>query len=104
MDQKFSQLETALNTILNIIITKDIRLKELRKIEEYADGLIYLTEKRRKLLFGTIKAFRYELKKRSTNEECIGGFYKILKEILSCQKRFQIRCGIIIIAHLAGMR
>ena len=83
MDQKFSQLETALNTILNIIITKDIRLKELRKIEEYADGLIYLTEKRRKLLFGTIKAFRYELKKRSTNEECIGGFYKILKEILS---------------------
>ncbi len=83
MDNKFSQLEIALNTILNINIAKDIRLKELRKIEEYADGLIYLTEDKRKLLFGAIKALRYELKKDSTNEECIGGYNKILKEILS---------------------
>lgn len=83
MDNKFSQLETALNTILNINIAKDIRLKELRKIEEYADGLIYLTEDRMKLLFGAIKAFRYELRKDTTNEECISGYNKILKEILS---------------------
>lgn len=83
MDNKFLQLNSILNTILNINISKDIRLKELRKIEEYADGLIYLTEDKRKLLYGTIKAFRYELNKDSISEECISGYNKILKGILN---------------------
>lgn len=83
MENKFLIIESALNTILNINIGKDIRLRELGKLEEYAAGLIYLTEDKRKRLDAVLTAFRVELNAEVISEECIGGYNKILKELLS---------------------
>ncbi len=83
MGSKFLLLDSAFNMVLNINLGKDLRKKELKKIEDYAKGLIYLSDNQKKQLMAVIEAFDYELGREAVNEECIGGYHKFLKEILS---------------------
>ncbi len=89
MDNKFIVLDSSLNMILNMNIGKDIRLKELARIEEYAKGLIHLAEDKKKELDAVIEAFKAELNSELISEECIGGYYRILKNILSVRRGFK---------------
>ncbi len=42
MENKFWALESSLNTILNIQMGSGIRMRELKKVEEYTKGLVNL--------------------------------------------------------------
>lgn len=89
MDNKFIALDSSLNMILNINIGKDFRLRELAKIEAYANGLIHLTEEKKKELNAIMEAFKTELNSEAISEECIGGYYRILKNLLSVRRGFK---------------
>lgn len=82
MEKKLLLIESALNTILNINIPIEIRLQELVKIEVYSQGLTKLPGDKADTLKAVIKAIKIELNNTSVSEECIGGYYKILKEML----------------------
>lgn len=86
MGNKFLALESTLNTILNINIGKEVRLNELGKIEEYSNGLIQMSDEKAKALAAVIEAMRNEINRKVTNEECIGGYNIILKELLSINR------------------
>lgn len=89
MDNKFLALDSALITILNMNIGKEYRLKELAKIEEYAKGLVHLSQDKKIELEAVIEAFKAELNNTTISEECIGGYYRILKEMLSVRRGFK---------------
>lgn len=82
MDNKFIALDSALNMMLNIYIGRENRLKSLREVEIYTEGLVHLAEEQSRILGAVFKAFRHELTREKVNEECIGGYTHILKEIL----------------------
>lgn len=86
MENNFLVLDAAMNTILNVNIGKELRLRELVKVEEYASGLLHLKEDKSKLLRAVIKALRVELEMETISEECIGGYNKILRELLSINR------------------
>lgn len=86
MENKLLLLDSALNTILNINISKEIRLQELAKIEDYSKGLSNLPADKVTTLKAVIEAFRNELNNSPISEECIGGYYRILKELLSINR------------------
>lgn len=86
MEQKFLLLEAALNTVLNINMAKEIRLQELAKIEAYANGLVNLPAVKAAKLGAVIEAFKSELKNTPVSEECIGGYYRIIKELLNVNR------------------
>lgn len=86
MENKLLFLDSALNTILNINISKEIRLQELARIEDYSKGLSNLPAEKRITLMAVIEAFRNELNSNPISEECIGGYYRILKEMLSINR------------------
>lgn len=86
MENKFLLLESALNTVLNINFGKDIRLTEFGKIEEYVKGLSNLSKEEAVMLGAVMEAFRKELESEVISEECIGGYYKILKSRLSINR------------------
>lgn len=83
MESKFALLESSLNMVLNIHTSKDARILELQKIKQYTDGLVNLSEENRKTLMAVLQAFIHEISKEKISEECMGGYLKILKEILS---------------------
>lgn len=86
MEQKFILLEAALNTVLNMNLPNRVRLQELAKIEEYAKGLLYLPTDKAQRLGALLEAFKAELNTEAVSEECIGGYYRILKEMLSIKR------------------
>lgn len=95
MDNKFITLDAALNMILNINIGKDIRQKELAKIEDYAKGLVNLSAEKKTELEAVIEAFKAELEGEAISEECIGGYYRLLKEMLNVHRGFKgLKCVI----------
>lgn len=89
MDNKFLALDAALNMILNINMGKDLRLKELAKIEAYAKGLVNLSADKKTELEALIEAFKAELNSEVISEECIGGYYRLLKEMLNLRRGFK---------------
>lgn len=89
MDNKFLALDSSLNMILNMNMGKEIRLKELAKIEAYAKGLIHLSTEKATELSAVIEAFIVELNNEPISEECIGGYYRILKNLLSVRRGFK---------------
>ncbi len=90
-----SALDSALTMVLNINLGRDIRSKELKKIASYAGGLIHLTDSRKKQLKAVIEAFFHELGQEAINEECICGYHRILKEILSINRSLRgLKCVI----------
>lgn len=86
MGNKFTALEAALNMTLNMYIGKENRLLNLKAVEGYAAGLVHLTEEQRKLLGAVFQAFRLEVGKETVSEECIGGYMRILKDILNINR------------------
>lgn len=86
MEDKFLALETSLNMILDRNVEKDARIEELEKIEEYAEGLVNLSEEKKASLKAVMKAFERELFDRKISEECIEGYYRILKELLNMEQ------------------
>lgn len=89
MGNKFLALEATLNMILNVNIGKDVRIRELGKIEDYVDGLVNLSKERKAELKAVVKAFECELFGENINEECIGGYYRILKRLLNADRGFK---------------
>lgn len=83
MQNKFILLESAMNAVLNVNFGSKVRLQELGKIEEYARGLQHMTKEEGALVWAVLKVFRAELESGTINEECIGGYYKMLREALS---------------------
>ncbi|MBR6769748.1 MAG: hypothetical protein IKM28_00620 [Lachnospiraceae bacterium] len=83
MENKFVVLESSMNAVLNINFGIKIRLQELGKIEEYARGLLHMTGDQAAMLGAVLKAFRTELENEVVSEECIGGYYRMLRECLS---------------------
>lgn len=86
MENKFLILEAAMNTVLNINLPREIRIQELDKIEEYAKGLVNLPKDREAMLTALLKAFRHEFDNETISEECIGGYNRILKDLLSIHR------------------
>ena len=86
MENKFLALESSLNTILNINLGSNIRLRELQKIEEYTKGLANLQKSNAAMVRAVLDAFIYELQNGTADEECTGGYNKILKEMLNINR------------------
>lgn len=91
MENRFLQLESALNMILNVNVGKETRLQELTKIEDYAKGLSNLPKKNMQMLMAAVEVFREELEREETNEECIAGYNKIIKERLNITRSLRSR-------------
>ena len=85
MSSRFTELEESLKMVADANNKKDIRIRELGMIEDYADGLVNLTDEGRAELKAVIDAFKYELFDGDVNEECISGYYQILIKILNME-------------------
>ncbi len=86
MENKFWALESSLNTILNIQMGSNIRLRELKKVEEYTKGLVNLPKAGAATIKAVLDTFAYELQNGTANEECTGGYNKILKKELNINR------------------
>lgn len=91
MDNKFLLLESAMNTVLNMNFPKKNRISEFDKLEEYARSLPHMEKEEGASLDALLKIFRKELEDENTNEECIGGYYRMLKATLDFNRNLKGR-------------
>lgn len=85
MGKKFTGLEESLKLVSDAGTRKDVRIRELGMIEDYADGLVNLTVEGKAKLKAVIDAFKFELFDGDINEECIGGYYRILLKLINME-------------------
>lgn len=86
MENKFWALEASLNTILNIQMGSGIRMRELKKVEEYTKGLVNLPKASAATIKAVLDTFSFELQNGTANEECTGGYNRILKKELNINR------------------
>lgn len=82
MENNFLALESSWNIVLNINMKSNMRLQALQKIKAYTNGLINMTMDNAMVLKAVLNAITDELSRDKINEECIGGYNRILREML----------------------